>query len=75
MIDLMVGRQVPDEAERLEEAIWISDKLATRILSQQYDLYLTPSELAEALVKPVQSVLQFLQVPRFSQSSHSLTYC
>jgi hypothetical protein len=63
MIDLMVGRQVPDEAERLDEATWMSDKLATKILSQHYDLYLTPSELAESLVQPLQSVLQFLQVP------------
>jgi hypothetical protein len=62
MIDIMVGRQVPDEKERLDEATWMSEKLAEKILFQQYELYLDPRELTESLVEPIQYVLQFLQV-------------
>jgi hypothetical protein len=62
MIDILVGRQIPDEKERLDEATWMSEKLADKILFQQYDSYLDPRELAASLVEPIQFVLQFLQV-------------
>lgn len=62
MIDIMVGRQIPDEKERLDEATWMSEKLAARIFFQHSDGYLDPRELADSLVKPIQFVLQFLQV-------------
>lgn len=61
MIDIMVGRQLPDEKERKEEAVWISEKLAEKIISQQ-NVTRSQGELADFLVEPVQHVLQFLQV-------------
>lgn len=61
MIDIMVDRQIPDEKERKEEAIWISQKLAEKILFQR-DLFLNPIDFAETLVEPIIHVLQFLQV-------------
>ena len=61
MIDVMVGRHIPDENERLLEATWISEKLTDKIVSTS-DFLTDRDELAKSLVQPIKSVLEFMQV-------------
>lgn len=63
MIDVMVGRHPPGEEERGEEAIWIADLLATRIIAEERTTGQKGDEsaLAAELRAPVLAVLELLQ--------------
>jgi hypothetical protein len=63
MIDVMVGRQCPGEEERGEEALWIADQLAARIIAEERTTGQRGDEgdLADELRAPVLAVLEFLQ--------------
>jgi hypothetical protein len=61
MIEIMVGRQIPDAKERHDEAIWISGKLAEKIISNG-DSSMGLDSLSSALFESVKSVLEFIQV-------------
>ena len=63
-IDVMPGRIPPQAAERAQEAVWISSKLAQKIQSSRQNTGYPDGvrELSEELVPSVIDVLRFMQV-------------
>jgi hypothetical protein len=73
-IGVMAGRTPPDLLERREEANWIAQLLADKIVDQygsfsnfprHFDIYGSHHELEDSLVSPVDFVLSMLQVDKY----------
>ena len=63
--DQMLGREMPDEVERKEEAMWMVSKLADKLMVNQkpdaYGRFQSMSGLMDSLLEPVEFVLTCIQ--------------